>query len=483
MSARRTLRRVVAATSVLGVLATAASFEEDVRTDPGAIAGFDVRAEAAPIAVRLFENTFPIPSDPGKPHVQMTPGYSSTSLGAGPVARATASFLWPGDGVGEGFGLIVENFGGDPEDEYPLRKAASFPSGPLVSEEEHPTGSRMYAQALGLDVLARTELTDELLPGLVSSGTARSVASSVVEDGLATATADSRLTDVSLLEGLITIDTVRTRLVATSDGVEATVDGATDVAGLTVAGTRFAIDRDGARADGDDEDSPFAQSPSLPLRLAGVVDLSDLIGVTVEVGGVEDITDDEVAVAGRRSEGVTITLELGVLMDLLNSLPLDVVLDALPDELRAQVLPLLGLSPTVEIAVGFADVEVSASQALSFPDLPPPPPIDAPPPATAPMDLPPVDGPALGATPPVADVMGPVATEAAPPVAAAPTLPARTIPGPVGLATQLAVLCGLLAVAGTTGLQRLTNAAFAAPGAAKCTHGTGAGVPDLRAGS
>lgn len=496
MSLLRTLRRSGAAAAVLGlVLIAAAPDAGDVRTDPGEIAGFAIEATAAPITVRIFEPFIPIPADPGVPQMELTTGYSSTRLGAGPTSRAVASLLWPGPGVGDGFGNFAEEFGMDPDSTYPLRAAAQFPSGPLTEEEALPTGAGMRAEALGLDVEAETEFVGELLPDLFGAGTARSLSRSTVEDGLGTAIADSILSEVSLLEGLISVDGVRTRLVATTDGVEATVRGATDVTGLVVAGTRYAIDRDGVRVEAEDEDSPFAQAPSLPLRLLGVVDLQDLIGVRVEGGLVDDLEANEgVAEAGRRAEGVTITLDLSPLFDLVNALPVGDLLELLPDDVRGQLLPLLSLSPTVEIAIGFAEVEVSATEAFVFeiPDLPEPPPLEdlgaaAPPPDLgAPGDLGDLPGaPDLGA-PDLGDVAAP-AVSAAPdpgpeaPAVALPTTTAGSVPDGIGLAAQLLLLTGALVALAAWGLERLRGAAFAVPaGAAACRGGAARGVPDLR---
>ncbi|WP_052666572.1 choice-of-anchor P family protein [Nitriliruptor alkaliphilus] len=495
MSLLRTLRRSGAAAGVLGlVLIAAAPDAGNVRTDPGDIAGFGIDATAAPITVRIFEQTIPIPADPGVPQAEITTGHSWTTLGGGPTSRAVASLVWPGPGVGDGYGNFAEAFGMDPESTYPLRAAAQFPSGPLTEDNELPHGGGMWAHALGLDVEAEAEFAGELLPGLLGAGTARSVSRSTVEDGLGTAVADSILSEVSLLEGLISVDGVRTRLVATTDGVEATVRGATDVTGLVVAGTRYAIDRDGVRVEAEDEDSPFAGTPSLPLRLLGVVDLQDLIGIRVEAGLVEDLeASEDIAEAGRRAEGVTITLDASPLFDLANALPTDELLALLPDDLRGPVLQLLGLSPTVEIALGFAEVEASATEAFVFeiPDLPPPPPLDdlgaAPPPDLgAPGDLGDLPGaPDLGA-PDLGDVGAPsVSAQPDPgpeaPAVALPTTSAGSVPDGIGLAAQLLLLTGGLVGLAAWGLERLRGAAFAVPaGAAACRGGAARGVPDLR---
>ncbi len=394
----RLLRRGSAAAGALGLMLVAAAptvaaaaaedgsdemdgitigADDAIRTDPGAIAGYNLIAEAAPVTWRVFDPFIPIPADPGDPNFSVTAGYSLATLGAGPVSRAVSSLLWPGPGIGDGFGVFAEEFGMEPGEEYPIRAGASYPGGEQSAQQETVPGGGMHAVAKGLDVEAVTDFGGDLIPTAVTAGSGRSVSRTTVEDGVATATAESSLNDLVLLEGLITLDGLRTRLVATTDGVEATVEGATDITGLTVAGTRYAVGRDGIYAESDDEDSPFSERPTLPLRLLGVVDLRDLIGVTVESGLVEDLEEEDgLAGAGRRAEGVAITLDFSLLFDLVNLLPADLVLEQLPDDIRGPLGPVLRMSPVMEIGIGYAEVEVAATEALTFevPDLPPPPP-------------------------------------------------------------------------------------------------------------
>jgi hypothetical protein len=500
VSVLRTLRHGGVAAGVLGLILIAAAPDvttsasaDEVRLDPGDIAGFAIEAKATPLTMRVFESFIPIPADPGVPNFEVTAGHSSTRLGAGPTGRAVSSLLWPGPGVGDGYGNFAEEFGMDPDSSYPLRAAANYPSGPLTEEQEMPPGGGMRAEALGLDIEAETEFVGELVPDLISAGTARSLSRSTVADGRGTALGDSVVSELSLFEGLISVDAIRTRLVATTDGVEASVRGATDVTGLTVAGTRYAVDRDGVRIEEEDPDGPFSEVPSLPLRVLGVVDFQDLIGVRVEGGLVEDLeTDGEVAEAGRRAEGVTITLDLTPLFALVNSVPTSQLLELLPDEVRGQLFPLLGLSPIIEIALGSAEVEASATEAFEFevPDLPPPPAFDDltadAPDLGAPGDLGDLPGADLG-PPELGDGFAGPEVSAGPEMGAEqapvalPITSAGGVPDGLGLAAQLLVLTGALIGLAAWGLERLRGAAFAVPAAAAaCRRGAAAGVPDLR---
>jgi hypothetical protein len=491
----RPLRRTITLFAVLGLLlvvvAPVAVGEEEVRTDTGGLAGYNIVATATPLTVRLFETSFPIPAHPGNPNFEVTSGHSMTSLGAGPISRAVSSLVWPGSAVGDGYGTIMEEFGGDPEDEYPIRANAEYPGGDVEVTEDWEL-ARMHAVARGLDVEARTEFVGELVPQLVGAGLLRSRSLSTIDDGVARAVADTALTDIQLLDGLIVIDELRTRLVATSDGVVASVVGGTEFSGLTVAGTRFALGRDGATVvEEEDEGSGFDEVPALPLRLRGVVDLSELIGVSVEIAPIEDDVDDEFAAAGRTAGGVVLTLDARRLFEIARLIPLDVLFDHLPDDVSAQVRGVLGLGPTIEIVLGRAVVDASGTEPLSFelPDMDFP---DAPPMDDGFMgdditfdegaDLGFADAD-LGTGPPPADLDGPEVASGLPSGAAPPQAftPAASFPDPFGGLPAPAILLSAIAIAfAGLGLQKLSGAALAAPIAGAACTATSTGVPDLR---
>lgn len=465
--------------------------DEDVRLDPGDIAGFALDAVATPVTVRIFDPFIPIPADPGDPNFEITFAHSRSQLGAGPVSRGLSSLVWPGTGVGDGFGNFAEELGMDPDATYPLRASAQFPGGPF--EEEAEPGMR--AAARGLDVEAVTELAGELVPGLLGTGTASSRTLSTVEDGVARAVATGTITDLRFFEGLVTIEAVETSVEATSDGVTADSEGGTTITGLTVMGTRYVFDDQGLRIEEEDEDGPFSEAPSLPLRVLGVVDLSELIGVTVEAGEVDVLdSDDDVAVAGRTAQGLTITLDASPLFDLLNELPVQTLLGLLPEDVERELAPFLGLAPTIELVVGRAKVEVAGTEAFVVepPDFAPPEPDlvdldfdDAPPDLDfdgAPLFDDPGDA---FAEPPVVGTPDVAPDVAQAPQAAMPLTPVASFPdGFGGIAAGLMALAALAVAASALGLHRLTGAAFAAPGAGSgCPHGYRVGVPDLRGGT
>jgi hypothetical protein len=111
---RPTLRLAGAlALAALPVGAVAPAHADDGKP---AYSGFATESHATPVHIELYEPTIPIPADP---QAELSLGYSivesdsSTSLGR-------ASYLWPGDAVGEGYKTIIENLGFPPQISGPL---------------------------------------------------------------------------------------------------------------------------------------------------------------------------------------------------------------------------------------------------------------------------------------------------------------------------------------------------------------------------
>ena len=68
------------------------------------LGGYAGVAMASVVHIELFEPTIPIPATP---QGDLSFGYSKSSLDAGPAARATASWLWPGDTLGDGLDQVT----------------------------------------------------------------------------------------------------------------------------------------------------------------------------------------------------------------------------------------------------------------------------------------------------------------------------------------------------------------------------------------
>jgi hypothetical protein len=473
--------------------------DDTIRTDAEGVAGFSVTSSAAPVTMRLFEPTIPLPVEPGQPQLEFTAGFAHTSLSAGPVSRAVSSAFWPGFGVGDGWGTFMGEFGGDPDSSYPARASAQYPSGPDEEDVEFPNGAGMSASARGLDVRAEVDYVNELVPELVRAGTLRSVTTSTVEDGLAVANARSVVEELSLLGGLVRLDGLRVDLSASSDGVSGEESGTFAVTGLEVMGTEFVVDSDGVRVDEEADEDGEGESPfDAPMNVRGDLDLQDLVGVRVELVDEEDEEDgdEEGAGATQTVEGLRITLDFDPLLSVARDLPLRDVLSQLPSEVQQQLLLVLGLTTKIEIGLGSASVASEATEPFDLGGGEMPDGMDAP--DMAEMDDMPSVGEAMGFDDSSSPSMGGGDDFAAPETAqppgaadggdgaAAPEVaqqlqPARSVPDLFGgLPPSLVAMMAALIGASAWGLQRLTGAALTGAVLGGACPDAGDGVPDLR---
>ncbi|GHJ58786.1 hypothetical protein NOK12_13040 [Nocardioides sp. OK12] len=137
-------RRVLlslAATALVGTalpLAAAPGPAGAAEGDP-AFAGYVSTTSATPVRIEIYESTIPIPASP---QAELNMGYSTVKADSS-TSRGRASFMWPGDAVGEGFKTIVENFGLPPElagpigeNGYPFQVNSVHPAGPPREADE-----------------------------------------------------------------------------------------------------------------------------------------------------------------------------------------------------------------------------------------------------------------------------------------------------------------------------------------------------------
>ena len=111
-------------------------------------AGFAATAIATPVRVEVYEPTIPLPASP---QGELNFGYAVVKADSS-TSRGKASYLWPGDAVGEGFKTIAEQvltpFGFPPEVTdpiyeagYPIQVNSNHPAGPPSESDEQVPGS------------------------------------------------------------------------------------------------------------------------------------------------------------------------------------------------------------------------------------------------------------------------------------------------------------------------------------------------------
>ena len=166
---RRTATRTrglaaMGATAMLGaVLPLAGPAHADDASGTG-FTGFSASTTASPIKVEIFEPTIPVPASP---QLEFDLGYSKV-LADSSSSRGRASYLWPGDAVGEGAKTILEQLGlpeaiiGPIADQgYPVQVNSGYPSGDEFAAQEPIPGSIMRTRATQYATFAKNGFSSD----------------------------------------------------------------------------------------------------------------------------------------------------------------------------------------------------------------------------------------------------------------------------------------------------------------------------------
>ncbi len=136
--------RSLAATALVGLVLPVTT-AAPAGADEAPFTGFSTESTATPVRVEIYEPTIPIPASP---QAEVEFGYTRVEADTG-SSRGRASYLWPGDAVGEGFKTIVENLG-------------------LPAELSGPIGARGYPfQVNSTSPTGEASQADEPFPGMV----------------------------------------------------------------------------------------------------------------------------------------------------------------------------------------------------------------------------------------------------------------------------------------------------------------------------
>jgi hypothetical protein len=523
--------RVVVAAGLAG---TALLPGAGAATAEPAFAGFATEATATPVKLAVFEPVLPIPSEP---QAELDLAYTTVQSATGPSATGRASWLWPGDTVGEGCKTFVELLQlGDTglcADGYPVQVNSQTPGGPEHAVDEPMPGAVMRSSAsaertvakvgwspdgkveqrepeesgdggdegdeqpenplpvpgdlseLGAAITGKQRvepepepngLVPEELAAVVDAGGMSSISEVLTGGDTIRAVATSRLSDVALLNGVIGIDAIKVVSTTTSNGRKAATDVMTRVSGLTLAGTPIVLDRRGVRL--ADQEVPLEGLPADPNEAL------QQLGVRLVLPQGERSAKGETATAS--VEGLRVILDLTVLRKQLDTGPLEDVVSEItkqfPDEakeLRSAVGALFQVAPKLVLTLGNAASTTTTIQGIDFPVIEvPEEPLDmgASGPAASSGG---VSGGAVGGT-----AVPPSSGAAAAGGGEAVTTDVATAPMGAGL-PPLASIPGALLVGGIVlasgvgwWLQRIGG--FVLGGAGACAHGLESGVPDLR---
>jgi hypothetical protein len=525
---RRGTKRALTGLVAVGLLgaASAAGLSPVQATVPTTdYGGFSTIATASPLKLEVFEPAIPIPQIP---QFELDFSYTRVLGDSGPTTSARASAMWPGPSIGEGLKTFGDQLGFPPQltqGGYPVQVNSQFPGDPSQQASEPLPGmvQRVNATAKRTTAKAGYTASGDLADGDAGDGTSTtkdpltalaggdlsalgnlltgtksgsdgnpvqtnplgalsllidfdgmtSVSSSDYDGTTAVATATSRIGELRLLLGLIKLTGVNvvTKVTSTLDG-GAKTSQVVDVGGMTIAGQKFSFGPDGFTAAG--KATPV---PGLPDTAAGLL---EKLGVKIEVPK-PVITKDGTS-AKIDAEAVRITLDTKPLRSLLPSLPLDQLVNNLPDLpgqanlLKGLLLSLNTISPKLVLHLGQASALANTVPAID---------LGGGSTGTGGGDVssPTGTGGAGTGTPGTGAGTGeipPAATGDQAP-ASGETNPVPKLPGlpPLGSVPMLLTLAGL-ALAGGVGwyLKMAGNVLFG--GAAACAHGLKAGIPDLR---
>lgn len=239
--------RAFAAALAIVLLTAAPAAAQD--TTPGeGLGGYDVRASALAISL---QPVFPALLPTGDAPVEATVALSTGRVRSGGNALARGSILWPGNAAadpGPLFGQVFSPEIGALFPKWPLQAEASQRDGEVTAGAPPVVAMRAVGhpdRALG-DVRA----ADAKLPGLLHVENIASTADTVVTDTSATSVARVTLSGVTLLNGYITAEQIRSISETTTTGASSTTSGDVDVVGLRIGGIEVSVTDDGFRVTG-----------------------------------------------------------------------------------------------------------------------------------------------------------------------------------------------------------------------------------------
>jgi hypothetical protein len=410
--------------------------------------GFDMGAKATAISFTFDSPSLGIPAHPTG---ELNFAYSEASLQSGPAAYGLGSIVWPGQ-VAAALPAFVQatieqESGGQfdfPVDvpNYPVRAESFYPQGPTDAKLDAGT-MHMRSAAKERSAEGIAYLNSFSVPAVGTMGNQSSFSTLGFDPEGAVSMAEASATDVSLLGGIIKIDSVVTRAAARSDGEKGKVAGTTTVTGASVQGVGgVIIDSNGVHV-ADQSAGTAAQQQALNQVL-------NQLGITMQLSRPVD-----------SSAGPKASRSLGGLLISIKSSTIEPLIAALPPELQTQIRGQVTFDQVIAVQIAPAAVSAGAARVIEFEPpavVPPAAPTTGDDTSTSGDDLTPV-----GEEPPSSEDVGPSApaTTGTAPVAIAPVKSDFD-----GVPLWLAILLVLIALVSSKPLTMLADRIFAVRGGA-----------------
>jgi hypothetical protein len=352
------------------------------------LGGYSGYAQAMPVRIQIYEPTIPIPASP---QIDAGIGFTRSTTDTGPVSRALASYLWPGDTIGDGFGQLMGGSNAtylvQTNSRYPATPTApaqnawqlSDGNGQSTSSNENETKASVTGLGIGANLLSNplkifppktsspsptgtAAAKPPALPipvsgqlaGLISIGNVTSTSDIKLATKTVTSIAHAAISDVSIAGGLIKIGAISLTSTAVSDGTKGTTTSTMTIGGVTIAGQAIGLDEKGVSLAGN------------ALTLPKLPDLLSSLGFSVDYAPTQKKVSG--ADASFEASGLVITIDTNPLKNLLNvrSLtdPIAKLLNKIP-KIGSQLAGLINLGPKIVLSIGNVTSTATAAPAYT----------------------------------------------------------------------------------------------------------------------
>ncbi len=376
--------------ALLGVAAIATLMWPGPASGAGTtLGGYEGFAQAEPLRIEVIDPVIPLPSDP---QVDVSVGYTKSTTATGPVSRGLASYLWPGDVIGDGFNQLVggnAQYGVQVNSKFPATtdapatNTAQLTDGNGMTTSSNETTTKATVTGLGIagphtnllgnigkglgQLIGNKKPTPTLpeipvpvsktLAGIATIENVKSESTTTLAGKTFTTSAHAAASDISLLGGLLSIKGLDMTAQTVSDGKKAVNTGHATIGSIGVADQLISIDDKGLNIAGTS-----IKLPGLPDTLSGA--LSSL-GISIKTVQTSHTVDGASGTFG--AQGLVITIDTKPLRSALNA-PFGLLaklIAKLPSQFADQLGPLVNLAPKFVIIVGDVHTEATASPAYT----------------------------------------------------------------------------------------------------------------------